>query len=137
MRLRVVTLPLAAVLVTTAVATSHTHTLPAPRQANVTAACTPGGHASVTPPTVAMKRADHVVWGSVSPNATSWTIAPKDTLDWPWAQRSFTGTPGSPATTPPPLPSARANHAYRYKVTVACKNGPSQVIDPDIIISTN
>jgi hypothetical protein len=133
MRLRVIILPLAAVLAA-AVAAVRAPALPVPQQANVTSACTPGTQAQVTPATIAMKRTDNVVWGSVSPNATSWTIAPKDTLDWLWSQRTFTGTPKTPATTPEPLASAKVNHPYRYKVTVACEDGTTQVIDPDIII---
>jgi hypothetical protein len=133
MRLRVIILPLAAVLAA-AVAAVRAPALPVPQQANVTSACTPGTQAQVTPATIAMKRTDNVVWGSVSPNATSWTIAPKDTLDWLWSQRTFTGTPKTPATTPEPLASAKVNHPYRYKVTVVCEDGTTQVIDPDIII---
>jgi hypothetical protein len=106
----------------------------APRQANVTGACTPQATPQITPPTIAMQRSDIVVWGSVSSNATSWTITPKDTLDWPWSQRSFTGTPRAPATTPQPLASALANHPYRYNVRVQCADGTAQNIDPDIVI---
>ena len=131
---RVMTLPLLAVLATAAVAAVRAPALPVPQQANVTSACTPGAQAQVTPATIAMKRTDNVVWGSVSPNAVSWTIAPKDTLDWPWTQSTFTGTPEAVATTPEPLASAKVNHPYRYKVTVACEDGTTQVIDPDVII---
>lgn len=136
MRLRVMTFPLLVVLAVAAAATHGTPAFRAPKQANVTAACTPANNPRIAPASIALSRADNVEWHSVSPNATSWTITPKDTLDWPFAQRSFTGTPQSPATTPQPLPSAVANHPYHYKVTIRCSGMGPQVIDPDIIIGT-
>jgi len=134
MRLRVTILPLLVSLTLVAAAANRGRTLRAPKQASVTGACTPGATPQITPSTIAMQRADNVVWGSVSRNATSWTITPKDTLDWPWTERSFTGTPAAPATTPQPLASALANHPYRYNVRVECADGTAQNIDPDIII---
>ena len=134
MRLRVVTLPVLLLLATSAVWAHRPDARRVPKQANITAACTPGGNPGVNPPSIAMTRADHIEWGSVSPRAVSWTITPKDPDDWPFEAESFTGTPGSPAVTPNPLPGALLNHAYGYNVTVVCRDGTSQVIDPDIII---
>ncbi len=134
MHLRVITLPVLALLVLSASVANRARTPRAPRQANVTGACTPEATPQINPPSIAMQRADNVVWGSVSPNATSWTITPKDPRDWPWTQRSFTGTREAPATTPPPLASALANHPYRYNVRVLCADGTVQNIDPDIVI---
>lgn len=134
MRLRVAALPVLVILAAPALLALRTDGRPAPKQANITAACTPGGNPGVNPPSIAMRRADHIVWGSVSPKAVAWTITPKDTLDWPFAAMSFTGTPTAPAVTPQPLPGAVLHHAYGYNVTVVCADGTSQLIDPDIII---
>jgi len=134
MRLRVMILPLLVLLTLTAAAANRGRTPRAPQEAKVTGACTPSDQARINPPSIAMRRSDNVAWTSASPNATSWTITPKDTLDWPFAARTFTGTPEAPATTPQPLASAIERHAYRYNVRVQCADGTSQDIDPDIII---
>ena len=134
MRLRVFAVPVILLVTVSAPWGTHREMRRDPKEANITAACTPGDNPGVNPPTIAMKRADHIVWGSVSPRAVSWTITPKDPSNWPFAEQSFTGTPDAPAVTPPPLASAILNHAYSYNVTVVCSDGSSQVIDPDIII---
>jgi hypothetical protein len=134
MRLRVVTVPVLLLVALSAVWAHRPEVRRVPRAANITAACTPGGNPGVHPPSIAMARADHIAWTSVSPRAVSWTITPKDPANWPFAEPSFTGTPGSPAVTPQPLPGALLNHVYGYNVTVVCSDGTSQVIDPDIII---
>jgi len=134
MRLRIVTLPVVMFLTLAALWAGGPDARRVPKQANITAACTPGDNPGVHPPSIAMKRADHIVWGSVSPGAVSWTITPKDPANWPWSEMSFTGTPEAPAVTPQPLPGALANHVYSYNVTVVCRDGTSQLIDPDIII---
>lgn len=134
MRLRVLTLPVLLLLATSAVLAHRPEARRVPKEAKITAACTGGGNPGVHPPSIAMARADHIVWVSVSRRAVSWTITPKDPANWPFAELSFTGTPESPAVTPPPLPGALLNHAYSYNVTVVCSDGTSQVIDPDIII---
>lgn len=132
MRLRVIALPVLAASVL-ALASGDDETR-VPRHANITAACNPGGNPSVNPSRIDMTRVDHVEWRSVSPRATQWVIYPKDPADWPWEQQSFTGTPEAPAVTPQPLPSAQANHVYRYNVRVTCADGSTQIIDPDIVI---
>jgi hypothetical protein len=134
MRLRVMILPLLVLLTLTAAAAHRGRTPRAPQEAKVTGACNASDQARINPPSIAMRRSDNVVWTSSSPQATSWTVTPKDTLDWPWTQRSFTGTPATPATTPQPLPSAIEKHPYRYNVLVRCADGSTQNIDPDIII---
>lgn len=134
MRLRVVTLPFLLLVAGSMLWAARPEAPRAPKQANITAACTPGDNPGVNPPTIAMQRADHIVWGSVSPRAVSWTITPKDPANWPWSEMSFTGTPEAPAVTPQPLPGALANHVYSYNVTVVCRDGTTQLIDPDIII---
>lgn len=134
MRLRVLALPLVAAVALTALADAPEPISRVPRQASVTAACTPGGNPGVNPPSIAMARADHIEWRSASPAAVRWVITPKDPNNWPFAQQSFTGTPEAPAVTPQPLPSAIANHPYAYNVTVTCADGTTQLIDPDIII---
>lgn len=134
MRLRVMILPVLVLLTLAAAATTRGHTPRAPKEAKVVGACTPSEQPRVNPPSIAMRRSDNVVWTSASQGATSWTITPKDTLDWPWAQRTFTGTPEAGATTPEPLASAIERHPYQYNVLVQCADGTSQTIDPDIII---
>ena len=134
MRLRVTTLPLLALLAVSAALAIHDAVTRVPKQANITAACNPSGNPSVNPQRIDMLRVDHVEWRSVSPGAVAWTITPKDPANWPWAEASFTGTPDAPAVTPQPLPGALLNHLYSYNVTVVCRNGTTQLIDPDIII---
>lgn len=134
MRLRVVILPLVLMLAVALASAVRPDAARAPKYADITAACTPGGKGHVSPPTIAMKRADNIEWRSVSPRAVSWTITPKDPADWPFDDGSFTGTERSGAVTPSPRAAATLNHAYRYNVTVVCRDGTSETIDPDIII---
>ena len=135
MRLRALSLSLVPVLVVT-VAAVRAPAFRTPHRADITAACTPDKKPFVTPPSISMKRADIVEWRSVSPKADSWTITPKDPGDWPWKEGSFSGNRDTTAVTPPPLPSARTDHPYRYEVRIRCDDGTTQTIDPDIIIST-
>ncbi len=135
MRLRVMILPLLVLLTLTAAAANRGRTPRAPKEAKVTGACTPSGKAQITPAEHRDAAVGQRRVGARRPrSATSWTITPKDTLDWPWAERSFTGTPAAAATTPQPLPSAIEKHPYRYNVLVQCADGTTQDIDPDIII---
>jgi len=136
MRLHVVTLPVLLILLGVLVSTRRPEGARAPQRANLVAACTgaPNDTARVEPPSIAMRRADHVEWWSRSPNADSFAVTPKDPADWPFAEPIFKGTRGAPAVTPQPDSSATLNHPYRYNVTVFCRNGTTQTIDPDIII---
>jgi hypothetical protein len=136
MRLRVVTLPVLLILIGVLASARRADAVREPRYANIVAACTgaPNDTARVEPPSIAMKRADHVQWRSRSPNADSFAVTPKNPDDWPFAELSFKGTRSAPAVTPEPLPTAILGHAYRYDVTVFCRNGTTQTIDPDIII---
>lgn len=139
MRLSKAVLASALLLPLAALAARRAPVPPKPQKAHVAAACTPHKTPFVKPDPIRIKRTENVEWlpDVSSPKATSWTIAPKDTVDWLFSQRTFAGTPKTPATTPTPLSSAKAGHAYQYVVTIVCKDGTTQTIDPDIIISTS
>lgn len=135
MRLRVLALPLA-VLLGTSATIGHPAQSPQPQRAIITGACTPGGSGSVNPPRINMRRADHIAWSTNSVRVVSFTITPKVQENWPFEASAFAGTRFTPAVTPQPLASARENHPYAYNVTVLCADGTVEVIDPDIIIGS-
>lgn len=107
-----------------------------PKFATITAACTPGGQASVQPSSVHVTRADNVEWREPSGRAAAWRIEPKDAARWPFASDSIGGNPEAPANSGVPVAGALAG-TYGYNVIITCKDGSEQVIDPDIIIGEN
>ncbi len=109
--------------------------VPAPRFANIVAACAgDGSQPSVEPNRVLMNRVDSVVWREPSGRSSRFVISPKNPQNWLFDQQSFAGTPQSPATTRRPRAGAAAGVAYAYNVTITCTDGRTQVIDPDIVI---
>lgn len=135
MRLRVLALPLA-VLLGTSAPTGHPVQAPQPQRATITGVCTPGGSGAVNPQRINMRRADHIAWSTNAAQVVSFTITPKEEGNWPFEASAFAGTRFNPAVTPQPLASARENHPYAYNVTVLCADGTVEVIDPDIIIGS-
>jgi hypothetical protein len=108
----------------------------APHAARIVAACNPSGNAHVEPERVNMKRQDHVEWREQTGRATAWVITPKDPDAWPFAD-TIRGNQDAPAATALPADDAEEDLVYEYMVTITCRDGSTQVIDPEIVIGAN
>lgn len=78
---------------------------------------------------------DWVLWREPAHKATSWTITPKNAKNWPFPN-PIRGNAKQPANSGKPAASAPANDTVGYTVTIVCKNGKKQSIDPIIIIGS-
>ncbi len=105
-----------------------------PKAVHIVSDCDSAGNPAVHPSApVHMKHQDWVVWDEPAHKASSWTIAPKNEKKWPFPN-PITGNQKHPANSGKPAASTPANDTVGYNVTIECKDGTTQHIDPIIII---
>ncbi len=76
---------------------------------------------------------DAVTWKLGGNGSTSLTITPKDTAQWPFANRRPSGGPNADVTSGPMQANTQVGTVVRYGLEVACDT-ITVAIDPELIV---
>ena len=107
-----------------------------PKSVHIVSDCNSSESPAVNPSApVHMNHQDYVVWDEPPGRADSWMITPKDAEKWPFPD-TIRGDKQHPADSGRPAASAPVNDTVSYTVTIFCKSGTTQHIDPIIIIGS-